>query len=90
MDRRCADPNQQLVLGGHRPRHLTEPEVVDPAIPVLDDRSHARTVLRAAGDMSTIPRFHRIAVDQQRNGRGLTGRAEPSSGRQVRMCEAAA
>ena len=52
VHRRCPDPDQHLISGGHRPRDLTEPEVVDTAIAVLDDRSHARTVPPAAGDTS--------------------------------------
>ena len=43
------DPDEHLVVGGHRTLHLLEPEDVGRPVPVVHDRSHAvRTIFPRA------------------------------------------
>ena len=43
VDGRGVDPDEDLVVLGHRPLDLLEPQDLGRAVPVVDDRSHALT-----------------------------------------------
>ena len=66
MRRRGPDPDQHLVLHRLRHRHLGQPEGVDRAVPVLDDRLHARTV-----SLAILTRMDRVLLDRPAPGVAL-------------------